>query len=188
MTDLLSEGESAGVERGPFPLMSADWLPNLILFENAGGDWNAYLEVLYAGYEADFVASKPTWPGKRVSLKRHREYQGKGATSWHFISEGSNEDERIPDFRRCERIRWPRPIMDAFPDREWAEGDLIFWWKSQRGREWRYVLAIDDFSYVVVVADRGEYVMPWTAYHVAQSHRQAKLRREYETYWEGQKC
>jgi hypothetical protein len=46
------------------------------------------------------------------------------------------------------------------------------------------VLALEDFSYVVIVADRGDYVLPWTAYYVEHSHRRNKLRKEYESYWQ----
>ena len=37
--------------------------------------------------------------------------------------------------------------------------------------------------YLVILADRGEYILPWTAYLVEQPHRQRKLQREYEEYW-----
>ncbi|MNH30689.1 hypothetical protein D3C79_909980 [compost metagenome] len=47
-------------------------------------------------------------PAKRLGLKRHPVIQGKEATFWHMISEGNDEAERLPDLRRCERIRWPR--------------------------------------------------------------------------------
>ena len=167
-------------------MMSEEWLPDLIFLEDAGGDWNAYLELLHEAFRADFVHSKPRWPGKRVALKRYPEYQGKGATFWHMISEGEIEDERLPDLRRCERIRWPRPVMEAFPSVRPTQGDRIVWWKNQRGNEARFVLSLPDFSYVVVVAERSDFVMPWTAYHVAQAHRRRKLQRDFEQYWSSQ--
>lgn len=166
--------------------MSDEWLPDLICLEDAGGDWNAYLELVYQAFVADFVRAKPRWPGKRVAMKRYPEYQGKSATFWHMISEGGIEDERLPDLRRCERIRWPRPIMEAFPDQEPAQGDRIVWWRNQRGREQRIVLALVDFSYVMIVSEREDFVLPWTAYNVEQTHRRNKLQREYEDYWRGQ--
>jgi hypothetical protein len=46
----------------------------------------------------------------------------------------------------------------------------------------RIVIALEDFSYIVVLADRGKYLLLWTAYCVEQEHRRAKLRREYERY------
>ena len=33
-----------------------------------------------------------------------------------MISEGKVETERTPDISRCERIAWPRPMMDNFKE------------------------------------------------------------------------
>jgi hypothetical protein len=95
-----------------------------------------YLERLHQQFTRDFVESLPTWPGKHVGLKRHPEYDGKSATFWHMISEGSDETERTPDLRRCERIAWPRPVIDAFD--EVPPGTMparIIWWQEIRGSE-----------------------------------------------------
>ena len=101
---------------------------------------------------------------------------GKEATFWHIISEGDVESERLPDLRRCERIRWPRPMIEAI------KFSHIKWWRNKRKEEERIVIALEDFSYVVVLADRGEYVLLWTAYYVEQEHRRQKLRKEYKAY------
>ena len=31
----------------------------------------------------------------------------------------------------------------------------------------------------------GEYVLPWTQYHVQYENRRAKYRKEYKEYWAG---
>jgi hypothetical protein len=163
--------------------MTQQWLPPLVLFQDSGGDWDRYVQLLYEWFSADFLQSKPPWPGKRVQLKRYPISQGKEATFWHMVSTGDNEADRIPDFRRCERIRWPRPFMEAFPARKPEPADVIVWWKSERRGESRYLLAPPDFTYLVVVADRGEYVLPWTHFVIDQPHRQNKLRKECAEYW-----
>lgn len=163
--------------------MKPDWLPPLVLLNEFGGDWNAYESAVYAGFVADFVRTRPRWPGKRVGLKRHPLIQGKEATFWHFISEGQTEADRLPDLRRCERIRWPKPTMEAFIERRPGPDDRIVWWKNVRGGEDRYLLALPDFSYLVVVADRGEFVLPWTQYCVEHEHQRRKYRKECESYW-----
>lgn len=164
--------------------MSADWLPELMLLEHSDGHWQRYVERLHEQFRADFVNSKPGWPGKPVHLKRHPEYEGKSATFWHMISEGEVESDRTPDMRRCERIAWPRPVMDEFDD-AWpgSTGCRVAWWIEMRGKEPRYHLAPDDFSYVVVVADRGTFVLPWTAYHVEHAWRRQKLERKWRAFW-----
>lgn len=150
------------------------WLPALVLLDDHGGDWGHYLDAIYEVFLHGWINQPPaSFDGKRVSVKRHPEIQGRSATFWHLISEGSTESERTPDLRRCERIRWPRPITDAI------DGGRLRCWKTTRKGEQRYVLALPDFSYVVVIADRRSYVLPWTAYCVEQEHRRMKLAKEY---------
>jgi hypothetical protein len=157
------------------------WLPPLVLLEEHGRNWANYLEAIYMVFKRDFVDSKPMFPNRRVGLKRHPIAQGKEATFWHFVSEGDNEENRAPDLRRCERIAWPRPIIEA------VQSESVYVWKTARGNERRIVIALRDFSYIVVLADRGDYVLPWTAYCVERNHRRDKLLKEYEEFKVGQK-
>jgi hypothetical protein len=152
------------------------WLPELLLMEEHGNSWEDFLEAVYQAFRDDFVASPPTqFDGKRFSLKRYPESAGKEATFWHCISEGEDEANRLPDLRRCERIRWIRAIMDA-------DAEHIHRWENRRRHnETRILLALPDFSYVVILADRGPYVMLWTAYCVTD-HRRHALKKEYEDF------
>lgn len=153
-----------------------DWLPPLVFFSDYGGDWHAYLDAIYDWFKQDFIDGKPVFQGRRLGLKRHPMTHGKEATFWHMIQEGDIEEDRTPDFRRCERIRWPRPII------EHDGNPVIKVWRNQRGREERVCLWLEQENYLVILADRGEYILPWTAYLVEQPHRQRKLQREYEEY------
>ncbi len=155
---------------------SDDFLPTLVLFEDYSNDWHSYLEAIYRFFCQDFVTSKPNFEGKRFALKRHPVIDGKEATFWHLISEGEIEGERLPDLRRCERICWPRPMIEAI------KSSHVRCWRNKRKEEERIVIVLEDFSYVVVLADRGDYVLLWTAYCVEMEHRRQKLRREYEAF------
>lgn len=169
--------------------MSGMWLPELMLLDDSNGDWPAYLDRLHRQFAADFVDSSPHWPGKRVGLKRHPEHDGKSATFWHMISEGKSEADRTPDFRRCERIAWPRPMMDEFDAASPGTTECrLIWWKETRGREERYLLSTKEFDYVVVVADRGNFVLPWTAFVVEHEHQRRKRRQAYEAFWKAKKA
>ena len=156
--------------------MSADlsWLPPLVLLQDFGGDWSRYLPALYEFFRQDFILSTPLYDGRRVGLKRHPVIDGKEATFWHVISEGKVEADRVPDMRRCERIGWPRPIIEA------VERGRVRCWKNRREHESRIVIALEDFSYVVVLAQRKAYVILWTAFCVEREHSRQKMRREYE--------
>lgn len=153
-----------------------DWLPPLVLLSDYQNDWSHYLEVLYRLFCKDFVTSKPNFEGRRFALKRHPVTDGKEATFWHIISEGDVESERLPNLRRCECIRWPRPIIEAVKSKE------LKCWKNKRKEEERILIALEDFSYVVILADRGDYILLWTAYCVEREHTRQKLRKEYEAY------
>ena len=153
------------------------WLPQLVLFSDYGGDWDVYLDALYRYFKRDFVERRPAYEGRRLSLKRYPLSGNKEATFWHLISEGATEEERIPDFRRCERIRWPRPII------EHDKNGQIKVWKNRRRGETRICLWLEELDYLVVLADRRGYVLLWTAYVVDQPHRRRKLQKEFETYW-----
>ena len=157
-----------------------DWIPPLVLFSDYAGDWDSYLNVIYGYFQQDFVDSSPMFKGRRLRLKRHPMVQGKEATFWHMIQKGTIEEERVPDFRRCERIRWPRPIIEHDVDR------AIKVWVNRRRGEKRICLWFVQENYLVILADRGQYILPWTAYLVEQPHRQRKLQREYQEYCRNQ--
>lgn len=155
------------------------WLPGLVLLQDCEGDWSRYIEGVYEFFRQDFILSSPTWIGQRVGIKRRPIVSGKEAGFWHLISEGEVEVDRLPDLRRCERIRWPRPIIEGFRDAR------VRCWRTRHKADSRAVIALDDFSYVVVLALRKGYVLLWTAYCVEREHRKRRLEREYEN---AQKC
>ncbi|MGC1509863.1 hypothetical protein [Ketobacter sp.] len=162
---------------------SVAWLPPLILFADNGGDWDTYLESVYQVFVTDFVDDKPCYLGKRLGLKRHPVVEGKEATFWHMISEGVIEKDRIPDFRRMERICWPKPIIENTEERE--DAPVVKVWRNLRSKnDSRILLWVESEQYLVVLADRGKYILPWTAYQVTRGHQQRKLQKEYEKYWE----
>ena len=151
-----------------------EWLPPLVRFESWGGNWPKYLEALYAFFKRDFVDASPSFRGTCLRLKRHPLIEGKEATFWHLISEGQNESERLPDLRRCERIQWPRPVIEN------ADEPVVKVWKNERRGESRICLWLEDAEYLVILAERKGYLLPWTAYPVTEAHRKRKLKKEYE--------
>jgi len=156
------------------------WLPDLILFENYKGNWNAYINAVYQCFHKDFVESKPSFQKVPVFARYHPSYEEKGATFWHLVSEGSQESERIPDLRRCERIRWPRPMIENGNSMEVKIWETIRPWKNQKQR--RVNFALNNFSYIVVIAETRKGFDLVTAYHLEKAHRREKLRKEFEAF------
>jgi hypothetical protein len=62
------------------------------------------------------------------------------------------------------------------------KGLVRCWRNNRRANEERVIIAVNDFSFVVVLADRGDYVLLWTAYCVEYESRREVLRRECERY------
>ena len=160
--------------------MNPSWLPDLIFLESCGGNWKRYLNILYTCFKTDFVDSKPVFQGQKIALKRHPLSQNKEATFWHLISEGKSEEERNIDLRRCERIRWPKVIIENSGD------SSVKVWKNIRRSEVRICLWLEKQEYLVILAERKGYILPWTAYMVTKPHRKKKLQKEFEDYWEKQ--
>lgn len=160
--------------------LAPEWLPPLMRLDHCGGDPSTHLEAVYARFRAEFCESRPQFRGDPVRIKRHPMHHGKEASFWHCVTSGPLEDERLPDLRRYERIPWLRPVIEA-------SGTVrVRTWRNTRGRGGeRVVIALPDFSFVVVLAVRSGYYVLWTAYPVERNHRRAKLRGECER-WEAQ--
>lgn len=151
---------------------SYSWLPSLVLLEDAGGDWREYVERVYAHFYNDFVTSRPSFGKRRCTYAVEPKHDRKPAFFWHLISEGRVEEERTPDLRRCERIRWPKPVIERSPE------SGVVTWHTRRGKHRRLMIALDDFSYVAVLEDRNTYLIAITAFCVDTDHRREKLRKE----------
>lgn len=152
------------------------WLPDLELLEDYDGNWNAYIEALYDIFRTDFIKNKPNFRGKNLRLKRHPVIQDKEATFWHLTSEGSKEEDRTPDFRRCERIRWPAPTIDN------SEDSVIKVWAEPRGNSLRVHLWFENEGYLVVLDDRKDYILPWTAFYIEREHQRRKYNKRWMKY------
>jgi hypothetical protein len=152
------------------------WLPDLVLFDEYDGNWDRYLEVIYNFFTKDFVDDQPKFQGRKLALKKHPMYLGKEATFWHIISEGKSEDDRTPDLRRCERIKWPRPVIENCNDPD------IKIWENLRDHEKRACILLDSADYLVVIARRQGYDLFWPAYPITWPHHKRKLIEEYEAY------
>ncbi len=151
-----------------------EWLPSLVLFNESDGDWDKYLSLIYSYFKADFIDSNCNYRGIKIAIKRHPLIDDKEATFFHLITEGKVEKARKPDLSRCERIRWPKPIIQKVPNND------IKVWKNRRNDETRLCIWFEEAEYLVVLAERKNYLLLWTAYTVTQKHRKVKLNKEYE--------
>jgi len=154
---------------------------DLPALEHFDGDWNDYVDKLYGIFLETIVYKPLIFNGLPVRYQRRPETDGKGYSFWHMIQEGNIEDERTPDFRRCERIRWFSWIIENA-----QSTDEISWWENKRGRNTHVVLWLESEQFAVILAKRKDYYLIKTAY-VVKSGRQRAFRKERAKFLESLK-
>ena len=65
---------------------------------------------------------------------------------------------------------------------EHADCDCVKVWAKPHKGTTRVMLWLEEQEYLVILDDRDEYVLPWTAYTVTEDYRIRKLQKEYETF------
>ncbi|MDH0674149.1 hypothetical protein N5D03_06320 [Empedobacter sp. GD03861] len=150
--------------------------PALISFGEYGGVFSTYFDAVYSVFHNDFIKAHPIYEGLKVSVRKYPEVDGMHRTFYHITHEGEDEANRQPDFRRMERIRFPKFVIEN------CEHEEILIWKNVRGKDERTVLFNESENYIVILTDRGEYYMFITAYYIETEHRKRKLLKEYEAY------
>lgn len=154
-----------------------DPLPSLVSMSDFGNNWDTYLEELYRIYLNEIVNSGLTFNGLPIRVQFRPMSHGKGYGFWHLVSEGETEDDRTPDLRRCERVRWIAWVI-----RNAGTNENIKWWKNKRGSDIHVVLWYKDEKFVVVLAERNEYYLLRSAYPV-NSRRERTFEKEWQEFW-----
>lgn len=152
--------------------------PDLMPFS---GNWTTYVESVYARYHADLVENTTSLWGRPVKLRWNPTTNGKPFNFWHVVSEGEEEDERLPDLERCSRIAWIAWVIQCC-DRGL---DCVRWWLSERstsrGRSARLVLWAHEHEYVVILEPRDGFALLVSAYPV-RGRRTEKLAKEHAAF------
>lgn len=162
--------------------------PELMLWN--GSNWETYEGAIYAAYLKTVAHARLQFRGDQVKVKFRPESKQKGYGFWHLISEAPdetnrNEEDRVPDIRRCERVRWVAWCIEnagkpGFP-----------WWENQRGNETHVVIWAEAHDYAVVLAKRrtqegtGFYLLK-TAYCL-RNHSIRKFAKERDAWRKAQK-
>jgi hypothetical protein len=150
-------------------------LPDLILLADCGGNWETYLETVYQEFLGLYVTNRLHCGKLRLAVRRQPEELGKYAGFWHLVSEGKVEEDRLPDLRRSERIRWPRTLAQC------VASHGLYCWKQKRREGERVLIATPAFDYVAVFAVRPDHVLLVTAFPVDRAHQQQRHRREWKS-------
>ena len=152
--------------------------PSLLHLADFDGDYQRYIEAVFAVFYRDFIETQPRFKNCWVRCRRDPMDQGKEAGFWHCVSEGKRESDRTVDIERCKRIRWVRFIIDHA-----EEDELIDHWITKRRNEERHLLWYNE-EYLVVLGKRARkrdhrvYYQLITAYCVTEEWRKRQLQKE----------
>ncbi len=142
-----------------------------------GGVWTDYVETIYKIYVDQIANAALTFQTLPIRCKYVPATNGKHFGFWHVISEGESEEDRLPDFRRCERITWIAYLTSN------ADTDAdITWWENKRGSDTHVVIWHEAENFVVILAKRKDYYLLKTAY-CPKSHRAKTFVKERDNYW-----
>jgi hypothetical protein len=151
--------------------------PALIGFEAFNGDWGKYESFLYQNF-LDNIVKKLSFAGQPISCKYFEPISGFHRTFWHLITENLTnskiDEDRTPDFRRCERLHWIPHIFENIND------NGVSCWISKRKGETKIVIWIEAEDYMIVLTKRKEYYLLTSAYQHRMQKR-AELIRERQS-------
>lgn len=158
------------------------WLPGFVDMGDFP-DWASYEDELYRIFRETVVEGSPEFGGLPVRIRRHPMEYGREEAFWHVTCQDYAKDgQRLPDIRRCERVRWVRAFIDncecARPECLECAGMMM--WSAAFGSKRRVKILLEEERYVVILEPRGEYVLLITAYYVDHDHSLRKLVKEYE--------
>lgn len=163
------------------------WLPCLEFFEDYENDWNRYQDVLYDIFKKDFIDSKPYFEGKQVNIRKHPLEFGKEEAFFHVTCQDYlKSGNRVPDFRRCERIRWVRSFIENYncdPSQCTTCEGVKFWVEpAPKGTYQRVHLLLEEERYMVVVERRENYCLLITSFYFEKDHSLRKKLQHYQKY------
>lgn len=167
---------------------SAMNLPNLLLLDDFGGDYKLYIEAVYNVFKQDFVINKTKFRDEVLRLKWNPIFQDKAYTFYHMTHEGKDEQNRLPDLRRCERMSWTNPTVekcDTWSLKIWPQIRTGKGGKSNRLCIWLELE--DEPDYIVIIDVRDKYKLLWTAFVPQYPHEKRKKQKEYEKWLKTQK-
>lgn len=150
--------------------------PALVPFTAFGGNWAAYETELHRIFMQEIAHGGIRFGGAVVSCRRYPEAARRWASFWHLVQEGPVEEDRMPDLRRCERIRWVRWLIENAA----THGDIDVWQNTRRTETNTLIWYREE--YLVILGQRRGYWLLRSAYCTEKSGRIAQLRKERDAF------
>jgi len=161
-----------------------DWLPDLV---DTNGEWSEVVARLYAIFERDFKRGRPIWKGRQIWWDSRRDANDPYERGfWHLITTVDRQtNDRLPDFRRAERLAWCAAVITHCDD-----PSVLEWEYREGDGRIRSYLWLRDLDFVVILEKDArcdktkgtwfEVAMLITAYYVDGEGSRRRLQSKYD--------
>lgn len=156
-----------------------DFLPPIV---SMVGDWNSVVNALYRIFATDFKWNSTFHNGLRVDYNRNIKEDGDGKEEgfWHVITKNetlpNGSIERVPDYKRAERLPWAKPLLISEIRPEILVFDYI---EGPKNKGVRKNIWLKDFNYAIILLHRGTKYFWLTAFYVDEQYGKT-LQKHYE--------
>ena len=157
-------------------MMRPDWLPNIV---NVNGVWEQVLVMLFRIFSADFVNAQRSFEGREIRWDDRKLDGMYDEGFWHLITRtDQSSGQRLPDFRRAERLPWCGPTVSNSTE------NVVKVWDYREGTgRLRTYLWLEHWDYVVILEKRphrrAEIAFLVTAYYIGGASTRRNLQRKY---------
>ena len=158
------------------------WLSPIITLEQYNNNWEDYNSELYNIFLNDFIKNKIYYKGKKVEVRINPKQNNYEHAFIHLtcISTKATSDpnDRLPDLRRCERIKWNREIIENSNCKDNCVGcKKVLYYEQYYKNNVRINLVFIDAKFKVILEKRDRYYLLITGYYIEFNHT---IRKELE--------
>lgn len=150
--------------------------PEILDIEN----YKKYEDSLYNILKNDFVDHEVYFLNKRVYLDFNKMEDGKSDTFFHVVC---GDKKVYPNFRRMERIKFPRKIIENYGEYNNCpeKCKIKMFYKKIKGKK-RYHLFSSEYLYMVVLEDEGKRMKLVTSFYIDRKYKLYNYEQDYQNY------
>ncbi len=159
-----------------------EWLPRKLDYNNDfGGNWDEFISHIYNLFCKDFLKKPyPRFDNRKVECDRRiSDGTKKEDGFWHLV-DCDEEEDRLPDLRRAEKLPWARGIIDYADS---PPSELKVWGNREKHKGKKVIIVymwLEAFDYVVILKKLPYTYMLVSGYHIKYGHKRRELRKKYK--------
>lgn len=161
-----------------------NWKTDIITMEEYNNNWFSYRNKLYEIFKRDFIDNILYYKGKEINCRIdpiHNNYE----YGFIHLTEKKRKDngdwsDRIPDFRRCERIEWNKLYIEHYLCNKTCHLTSCkgieyyeFWFHSKI----RLVFISIEDRFKVILEKRTNYYLLITGYYIDEENIKSEEKR-----------